>query len=90
MTLDPQSAAAASICWLARWQGDGTYRAIAAAATTRHPSECAWCVYPLDALISMVEDFNEADERLAYRFAQLPSDEQRARVERAMYGEAVR
>ena len=69
MRLDPPSAVAASICWLARWRS-GTDRrtpgsqlaGIAATAVgLRHPSECGWCAYPSETLIDWIEEFNEAD-----------------------------
>jgi hypothetical protein len=57
--MDPAAAVAASICWLARWRGVGAK--FAKAATVRHPSRCAWCDYPPGYLVTMVEEFNDAD-----------------------------
>lgn len=50
---EPASAVAAGICLTARTlTRDGIH-------PPRHPRPCGWCDYPLDALRSMLEGYNE-------------------------------
>lgn len=80
---EPAAAVAASLCLTARVIADH-------AVTTRHPSRCGWCDYPVTELAAMVDGFNAwagFDERNgtyqrhdARIFAELPRERQRALV----------
>lgn len=94
MIHEPQDAAAAGICWLARWGARGRLHGTEAAtfaAALRHPRECGWCSYPMPALMDWLQDFNRRDigNRMSARFRLLPTDAQRALVDRSLYSEGV-
>lgn len=93
--LEPQDAAAAGICWLARWHRLGRLHgaeAVSSAASGRHPEKCGWCRHAPTELLVALEEFNRQDgeeSRLSGRFRALPRDAQRALVDRSLYGTAV-
>jgi hypothetical protein len=95
MIHDPQDAAAAGICWLARWTARGRLHGVEGVTTAvamRHRVECAWCPYPSDVLLAWVEDFNRRDGddyRISARFRAMPAPRQRELVDRSLYPEGV-
>lgn len=90
MISDPQDAAAAGICWLARWSAH-PFAPIAENARTRHPRPCRWCVVDPELLIEWLQDFNERDSAdfISSRFRALPPDAQRRLVDRSLYSEGT-
>lgn len=82
MTLDPEAAVAASICFLSRTNRTGLLL-----GEGRHPRACEWCDYQTPDLIAMVEEFNVADMdgRVSASFRRLSPKEQRSLVDAALY-----
>lgn len=75
---DAPSAVAASKCWLFRHSPIRFNK-----ERMTHPSECGWCAYPGEVLISAVNAFLADHERLVAEFERLPAATQRQMVLRA-------
>lgn len=80
--LEPASAVAASLCWLARQRGLPNIPSVRAAVVQRHPMSCAWCDYEPPDLIRLIEDAWDDPVAMA-KFDRLPRLEQRRLVDHA-------
>ena len=52
---DMAEAQAIGLCWIARQPGLPDIHTLREAAVAMHPAVCAWCDYPLEELIRMLD-----------------------------------